>query len=71
MQWFEGYIYFASLYKKSPELVDVKSTVFDRDLDRTMRRVAWKAVVNYPLAGIDDDNQNGVADELERTASGP
>lgn len=71
MQWFEGYVYYASLYKKSPELVDVKSTVFNRELDETMRRVAWKAVVDYPLAGIDDDNMNGVADEIEEAASAP
>ncbi len=69
MQWFEGYLYFAALYKKSPELVDVKSNVFDSELDKTMRRVAWRAVVDYPLAGVDDENQNGIADEIEPASS--
>ena len=68
MEWFEGYVYYAALYKKSPELLDFKSKVPNDKLDKIMRRVAWKAVVDYPLARIDDDNKNGIADEIEKAA---
>ena len=68
MEWFDGYVYYAALYKKSPELIEFKSKVPNDELDKIMRRVAWKAVVDYPLARIDDDNKNGIADEIEKAA---
>jgi hypothetical protein len=65
----EGYVFYATLYRKSPELIkkDLSfSGVSDfpsRDLDRTFREIAWKAVVNNPLSGVVDKDNDGIGDE--------
>ena len=65
----EGYVFYATLYRKSPELIkkDISfSGVSDfpsRDLDRTFREIAWKAVVNNPLSGVVDKDNDGIGDE--------
>lgn len=65
----EGYVFYATLYDKSPELIE-KDVSFSgvrgypgKKLDRTFREIAWKAVVNNPLSGVTDKNNNGVCDE--------
>ncbi len=67
----EGYVFYASLYGKSPELI-TKPIMFDGnpdypgpELDRIFRRVAWQAVTNHPLSGVVDANNNRIADHLE------
>jgi hypothetical protein len=69
MNWWEGYCYYATIYKKSPELIDARFDVteYNEQLDKIMRQCAWKAVVNHPLSGITDKNENGIADEIEET----
>ena len=67
----EGYVFYATLYGKSPELISV-SIQFDQnpgflnaDMDKVFREIAWKAVVEHPLSGVSDKNRNGIGDHLE------
>jgi len=65
----EGYVFYATLYGRSPELIDgditfAKSADYpSRELDRAFRRIAWQAVVNNPLSGVVDKNKNGIGDK--------
>ena len=65
----EGYVFYATLYGKSPELIktDISFSGVNgypgRDLDRTFRKIAWQAVVNNPLSGVMDKNNDGIGDE--------
>jgi len=67
MAWWEGYVYYATLYKKSPALIDapIPGNRIDAELDKRLRACAWKAVVNHPLSGVTDKNANGIGDEIE------
>jgi hypothetical protein len=67
MRWWEGYVYYATIYKKSPELINAgfEVTEYNAELDKLMRQCAWKAVVNHPYSGITDKNANGIADQIE------
>lgn len=65
----EGYVFYATIYGRSPELIDGdihfsnKPADFpSRELDRTFRKIAWQAVVNNPLSGVRDANGDGVGD---------
>ena len=65
----EGYVFYATLYGKSPELIE-KDVSFSgvngypsKKLDRTFREIAWKAVVNNPLSGVVDKDNDGIGDE--------
>lgn len=64
----EGYVFYATLYGRSPELIDGDtrfggaSDYPSRALDRTFRKIAWQAVVNNPLSGVTDKDGNGIAD---------
>jgi len=67
----EGYVFYATLYGKSPELITAPIK-YNKDpnlpnaaLDKIFREIAWKAVVEHPLTGVTDENQNGVGDHLE------
>ena len=67
----EGYVFYATLYGKSPELIS-KPIKFKEDptlpsaaLDKIFREIAWKAVVEHPLSGVTDKNKNGIGDHLE------
>ena len=67
----EGYVFYATVYGKSPELIS-KPIKFKEDptlpsaaLDKIFREIAWKAVVEHPLSGVTDENKNGVGDHLE------
>ena len=64
----EGYVFYASLYGRSPELIE-GSVEFrgnpdfpSPELDKIFRKIAWEAVSNHPLSGVKDDNGDGVAD---------
>ncbi len=67
----EGYVFYATLYGKSPELISAPITFgktpsfLSADLDKTFREIAWKAVVEHPLSGVTDKNGNGIGDHLE------
>ncbi len=64
----EGYVFYATVYRKSPELIEAdfpvkaKDGFPSRELDRTFRKIAWQAVLNDPRSGISDQDRNGVAD---------
>lgn len=58
MGWFEGYIYYATLYKKSPELIPGKFKVPNEELDKVFRKVAWQVVTRHPLSGVTVTNGN-------------
>ena len=64
----EGYVFYASLYGRSPELIE-GSVEFrgnpdfpSPELDKIFRKIAWEAVSNHPLSGVMDYNGDGVAD---------
>lgn len=64
----EGYVFFATLYGKSPEQIGKVNFPGSDDypgeeLDRMFRKIAWQAVVQNPLSGVADRNLDGVADE--------
>ncbi|MCB1088292.1 MAG: hypothetical protein KDM63_14685 [Verrucomicrobiae bacterium] len=69
-EYLEGYVFYATLYGKSPELIesDIAPTVSQpngfpgRKLDRVFRQIAWEAVTNNPLSGIRDADGDGKAD---------
>ncbi len=67
----EGYVFYATLYGKSPELISepIKfknaPSFLSADLDKIFREIAWKAVVEHPLSGVADKNKNGIGDHLE------
>ena len=65
----EGYVFYAALYKKSPELIKNSIDVQGRNqdypntaLDKLMRKIAWQAVIENPLSGVIDTNGDGVGD---------
>lgn len=67
----EGYVFYATLYGKSPELISAPITFkknpgfLTADVDKILREIAWKAVVEHPLSGVTDKNGNGIGDHLE------
>lgn len=50
--WFEGYIYYATLYRKPPADITVASKVPDAALDTLFRQLAWDVVTRHPLSGV-------------------
>ena len=67
----EGYVFYATIYGKSPELlkddvsIDDKPGAFpSRALDNIFRKIAWQAVINNPLSGVTDKDGNGIGDKL-------
>ena len=67
----EGYVFYATLYGRSPELISEPisfkgdQSFPSPDLDKIFREIAWKAVVEHPLSGVTDKNENGIGDHLE------
>lgn len=64
----EGYVFYATLYGRSPELID-KEVDFGGngdypgpDLDKMFRKIAWEAVTGHPLSGVVDEDGDGMAD---------
>lgn len=66
----EGYVFYATLYGRSPELIEGElrlenaSDYPSRELDRVFRKIAWEAVLRNPLSGVTDENGNGIDDDL-------
>lgn len=53
----EGYVFYATLYQKSPEEIDGPVNFGPADypspeLDRVFREIAWKAVSEHPYSGV-------------------
>ena len=65
IEWLEGYVFYATLYKKSPELIATQSPLNNEPLDKIFRKIAWQAVINNPLTDVTDKNGNGIGDEIE------
>ncbi|MEM7393115.1 MAG: hypothetical protein AAF492_12290, partial [Verrucomicrobiota bacterium] len=66
--WLEGYVFYASVYQRSPEKLNAISgdqKLPDPKLDTIFRRVAWEAVINNPLSDVTDRNGNGIGDGIE------
>ncbi|MCB1233780.1 MAG: hypothetical protein KDM91_01755 [Verrucomicrobiae bacterium] len=71
-EWLEGYVFYATLYAKSPELIaeDIAPSVKQaggfpgRALDKVFRQIAWQAVIHHPLSGVRDADGDGVGDAL-------
>jgi len=58
-----GYGYFSMLYRRSPATVEGYAPEgVPPAFDRQMRAAIWKAVVESPFAGIDDEDADGRAD---------
>lgn len=64
----EGYVFYATLYGRSPELIEGDIDFGDKAdypsdaLDRVFRKIAWQAVSNHPLSGVVDRDGDGIAD---------
>jgi len=65
----EGYVFYATLYGKSPELIDQEIAFAkkfagfpSRKLDQAFRKIAWQAVINNPLSGVTDKDGDGIGD---------
>jgi len=67
MAWLEGYVFYATLYKKSPGLIKGKPRQkhVNAELDAIFREIAWQAVINNPLSDVTDKNGNGIGDTIE------
>ena len=64
----EGYVFYATLYGKSPELLGEVRFNDGPDfpgpaLDRAFREIAWQAVTGHPLSGVTDKDGDGLKDE--------
>ena len=70
----EGYVFYATLYGKSPELIEDNipfggNTTFpSASLDKIFRKIAWQAVSEHPHSGITDKNGDGINDASEEPA---
>ncbi|WP_145419240.1 hypothetical protein [Planctomycetes bacterium K23_9] len=64
----EGYVFYAALYRRSPELIDKNIFGLTDDsypsveLDKAFRKIAWEAVLSDPLARITDSDGDRIAD---------
>lgn len=64
----EGYVFYATMYGKSPELIegDIRrrkpNSYPTAEMDKVFRRIAWEAVVNHPLSGVVDKDGDGLND---------
>ncbi|MGB0599353.1 MAG: hypothetical protein ACPGLY_21930 [Rubripirellula sp.] len=65
----EGYVFYATLYGKSPELIKQKiryrasSDYPSPELDRIFRKIAWEATISNPLTGVTDEDGDGMNDK--------
>jgi hypothetical protein len=63
----EGYVFYATIYRRSPELIKNKVRSKDieypgKELDQAFRKIAWQAVTSHPLSGVVDKDGDGIAD---------
>jgi hypothetical protein len=67
----EGYVFYATLYGKSPELIESNisfggnANFPSTSLDQMFRKIAWQAVSEHPYSGITDKNGDGISDAIE------
>lgn len=67
----EGYVFYATLYGRSPELIGESIPLTRRgdypsaELDRVFRKIAWEAVSSDSLSGIVDADKNGISDDRQ------
>lgn len=70
----EGYVFYATLYGKSPELIEDNipfggKAGFPSDaLDKVFRKIAWQAVTEHPYSGVTDRNGDGISDAVNEPA---
>lgn len=69
----EGYVFYATIYGKSPELIGEIRFSGDPDfpgpaLDRVFRKIAWQAVIGHPLSGVADEDEDGINDFAQSQA---
>lgn len=65
MDRLEGYVFYATLYQKSPELIEAKLPFHNDQLDKIFRKIAWQAVTGNKLSDVTDKNKNGIGDAIE------
>ena len=65
MDRLEGYVFYATLYRKSPESIEADLPIHNDQLDKIFRKIAWQAVVGNPLSDVTDKNDNGIGDQIE------
>lgn len=64
----EGYVFYATIYGRSPELISDQINFGDdsefpsEKLDRVFRKIAWQATVGHPLTGVTDKDGDGIDD---------
>ena len=63
----EGYVFYATLYGKSPERLGQVAFGGDTEfpgpaLDQVFRRIAWQAVTGHPCSGVTDRDDDGLND---------
>lgn len=72
MESLEGYVFYATLYGRSPELIEndiplpSKNGFPSAELDGAFRKIAWQAAISDPMSGVVDENKNGIADDREQ-----
>lgn len=64
----EGYVFYATLYRRSPELIKTEIQFGDgkfpsAELDAVFRKIAWQAVISHPLSGVTDSDGDGIGDD--------
>lgn len=73
LEWLEGYVFYATMYKRSPTLIEgdvIRAGKFpSRELDQAFRKIAWEAVTNHPMSGVTDKDGDGIGDEVEAVAA--
>jgi hypothetical protein len=67
----EGYVFYATIYGKSPELIGEIRFSGDSEfpgpaLDRVFRKIAWQAVIGHPFSGVTDKDGDGINDVARR-----
>ncbi len=64
----EGYVFYATIYGRSPELIKDEIKFEDGgdfpsdQLDRAFRKIAWQAVIGHELSGVTDKDGDGIND---------
>jgi hypothetical protein len=64
----EGYVFYATIYGRSPELLKTKVAFRDKgdfpsdQLDSIFRKIAWQAVIGNRQSGVRDSDGDGVGD---------
>lgn len=62
-EYLVGYVYYATLYRRSPTLLpDTAPAGIPPEIDRQLREIAWQAVSESQLSGIQDMDANRIAD---------